>query len=305
MNKIYKFLLCILLVISMLSCNDKQSKITNLLMNWNGQVIKFPKSMNLASNNKNIFYNTFHNKANKIVVYFDSTGCVECKMKLNFWNDIVKEVRDSSLDVSIIFIATSKNRNPKEVISILKKYRFDYPVYIDSLNKFGVLNKLPYDPVLHTLLLDSANRIVLIGSPIGNDKMWKLYKDYIENRISKPETTPTIENDRNNIVENVTKIQVLSNLVNLGKFSFQSEKQATFQLKNTGKQPLLIQYVNTSCGCTVAKFNKKPIAQGETTTVVLDYKPNSLGYFSKTADVVCNVPEGYVRLKISGEVVEK
>ena len=69
--------------------------------------------------------------------------------------------------------------------------------------------------------------------------------------------------------------------------------------------PLIIQNVNTSCGCTVAKYEKMPIAKGESTTVVLEFKPNSLGYFSKTADVVCNVPEGYVRLKISGEVVEK
>jgi hypothetical protein len=76
-------------------------------------------------------------------------------------------------------------------------------------------------------------------------------------------------------------------------------------LKNKGKKPLLIQSVKTSCGCTVAKYDKKPIPQGETTTIVLEYKPNSLGYFSKTADVVCNVPKGSVRLRISGEVVEK
>lgn len=102
-----------------------------------------------------------------------------------------------------------------------------------------------------------------------------------------------------------TKVKVIKDSLSLGKFEYYSIKRVPFQLKNNGNQSLVISNVNTSCGCTAAKYDKKPVPHGETTTVVLEYKPNSLGYFSKTADVVCNVPEGFVRLKISGEVVEK
>jgi len=102
-----------------------------------------------------------------------------------------------------------------------------------------------------------------------------------------------------------TRVNLLNESLSLGKFEYYSIKRVPFQLKNNGNQPLVICSVNTSCGCTVAKYEKKAVPPGETTTVVLEYKPNSLGYFSKTADVVCNVPKGYVRLKISGEVVEK
>jgi len=102
-----------------------------------------------------------------------------------------------------------------------------------------------------------------------------------------------------------TKIELLNDSVSIGKFDYYSIKQITFNMKNIGEFPLIIQSVKTSCGCTAAKYDKKPVPPGETTTVVLEYKPNSLGYFSKTADVMCNVPKGYVRLKISGEVVEK
>jgi len=77
-----------------------------------------------------------------------------------------------------------------------------------------------------------------------------------------------------------------------------------FMLKNVGSKTLIIRNVNTSCNCTVAKYDKKPVAQGEKATVLLEYKPNSMGYFSKTADVMCNVSDGFVRLEISGEVVE-
>jgi hypothetical protein len=102
-----------------------------------------------------------------------------------------------------------------------------------------------------------------------------------------------------------TNVKLLNDSLALGKFEYYSTKRVPFYLKNYGNQPLVISSVQTSCGCTVAKYIKRPIAQGETTTVLLEFKPNSLGYFSKTADVMCNVPEGYVRLKISGEVVEK
>jgi hypothetical protein len=78
-----------------------------------------------------------------------------------------------------------------------------------------------------------------------------------------------------------------------------------FMLKNIGSKTLIIRTVNTSCNCTVAKYDKEPVAQGEKATVVLEYKPDALGYFSKTADVMCNVSDGFVRLEISGEVVEK
>jgi len=38
---------------------------------------------------------------------------------------------------------------------------------------------------------------------------------------------------------------------------------------------------------------KKTIPQGETTIGVLEYKPHSFGFFSKTADAVCNFPKGF------------
>lgn len=100
-------------------------------------------------------------------------------------------------------------------------------------------------------------------------------------------------------------VETQKDSVHLGKISFYSRKHTSFEIKNKGTKPFIIYTVNTTCGCTVAKYDKKPVQEGETTTVVLEYKPNSLGFFTKTADVVCNVPEGYVRLKISGEVVEK
>lgn len=102
-----------------------------------------------------------------------------------------------------------------------------------------------------------------------------------------------------------TTVEIEKKTVNLGCVKHNLASRASFKLNNIGKKPLEIQSIKTSCGCTVAKYDKKPIAQGETTTVVLEYKPNTLGYFTKTADVVCNVPEGSIRLRIYGEVFKE
>lgn len=101
-----------------------------------------------------------------------------------------------------------------------------------------------------------------------------------------------------------TSIELLTDSVSLGHFGYHSIKKGSFEIRNIGNNSLTIRGVNVDCDCTEAKYDKRPIPQGETTTVVLEYKPNSLGYFRKTADVVCNVPEGYIRLTISGEIAE-
>lgn len=106
-------------------------------------------------------------------------------------------------------------------------------------------------------------------------------------------------------VINTTTIIIENDSLCLGKLDSHSKQLASFKIKNTGNELLVIHTVHTSCGCTVATYDKQPIAIGDFATVILEYKPTSLGFFSKTADVICNVPEGFVRLKISGEVVGK
>jgi hypothetical protein len=74
-----------------------------------------------------------------------------------------------------------------------------------------------------------------------------------------------------------------------------------FQFKNTGKEPIVIQRVQASCGCTTPSYSKEPIAPGRTGTVKASY--NTLGRpgeFTKTLTVVSNA--GTKVLTITGTV---
>lgn len=65
---------------------------------------------------------------------------------------------------------------------------FRYPMYIDRECRFPALNPtLPKDPRLHVFLLDHKNRVVLVGSPIGNKNLWELYKQQIEHLTAETE----------------------------------------------------------------------------------------------------------------------
>ena len=74
-----------------------------------------------------------------------------------------------------------------------------------------------------------------------------------------------------------------------------------FTFKNTGKEPIIIQKAQPSCGCTVPSFSKEPVAPGATGTINVAYhtkgKPNP---FTKTISVVSNA--GTKVLTIKGNV---
>ena len=252
------------------------------------------KSITTDTISKYIFNHSY-----KILVYVDSVGCTGCRLGLVDWKAFIDRCQSKGYDVGFLFVIQSSDYTKFE--QKLEIEKFTYPVIYDLTDKFNSLNKFPEDDKFRTFLLDKDNKVVLIGSPIRSEKIWKLYIDVLsktKNAVFSRETYLKLSN-------RMTTVKINQDSICLGKFNRQIIKRVSFFIKNTGSTPMIIQNVNTSCGCTVAKYDKKPILQGETTTVVLEYKPNSLGYFSKTADVVCNVPKGFVRLKISGEVVDK
>ena len=49
----------------------------------------------------------------------------------------------------------------------------------------GLLNPNLTKTRFNTFLLDKENRVVLVGSPANNDKLWELYKQQIRKLMDK------------------------------------------------------------------------------------------------------------------------
>jgi len=62
-----------------------------------------------------------------------------------------------------------------------------------------------------------------------------------------------------------------------------------FMFTNTGKEPLVIQRVQPSCGCTAPDWSKEPVAPGKTGMVKATYGTQGRpGHFEKTMTVFTN-----------------
>jgi hypothetical protein len=76
-----------------------------------------------------------------------------------------------------------------------------------------------------------------------------------------------------------------------------------FEFTNTGSQPLIIQRVSASCGCTTPSWSKEPVMPGEKGFVNAAYNPaHRPGQFEKTITVYSNASEPAYQLKIKGKV---
>lgn len=74
-----------------------------------------------------------------------------------------------------------------------------------------------------------------------------------------------------------------------------------FEFKNSGKEPLVIQRVQASCGCTTPDWSKEPIASGKNGLVKVAYATQGRpGAFTKTLTVYTN--QGTKVLTIKGDV---
>jgi hypothetical protein len=91
---------------------------------------------------------------------------------------------------------------------------------------------------------------------------------------------------------------------NFGKVNEGDNVTHTFVVENRGKSDLIIKTVRTSCGCTVANYEKKPIKKGELGNIEL--KLNTLGKSGKvvkTATVISNAIPDTKEIRLIGEVV--
>lgn len=102
-----------------------------------------------------------------------------------------------------------------------------------------------------------------------------------------------------------TKMQVSSTEHDFGTFKEEAGRQTfDFIVTNTGTEPLIIQNVQASCGCTTPEWTKQPIPAGAKGKVTAIYDPaNRPGQFNKTLSVYTNTKPEVTVLVIKGEVV--
>lgn len=77
-----------------------------------------------------------------------------------------------------------------------------------------------------------------------------------------------------------------------------------FKFTNVGKEPLVIDNVRASCGCTTPDWPREPIAPGESDVITVIYNTKKrLGPFNKAVTITSNAYMPTKRLYIKGKVI--
>lgn len=91
--------------------------------------------------------------------------------------------------------------------------------------------------------------------------------------------------------------------IDLGKVKQGVPATATFVLSNIGKDPLIIEQANPTCGCTISKYTKEPIAPGKNGEINATYNAAAVSHFEKTLTVKFAGVDEIKNIKIVGDVL--
>lgn len=112
--------------------------------------------------------------------------------------------------------------------------------------------------------------------------------------------TPACKSDSHS--SNQAHIQFNQTLHDFGTVAMNTKVSHDFVFTNPGEETLMIQDIQTSCGCTVPQWPQKPIQSGEKENIHIVFDADFPGAFSKTITVYYNGKNSPDTLYIKGEV---
>jgi len=90
---------------------------------------------------------------------------------------------------------------------------------------------------------------------------------------------------------------------NFGKVEEGKKVRCTFTFENKGSGSLVIQSATTTCGCTVPKYDRRPIAPGKRGKIEVEFDTSDRsGMQAKTITIQSNATVSVVILRITAEV---
>jgi hypothetical protein len=149
------------------------------------------------------------------------------------WKSLIKGTNSLSA-AKLSFLIFFHPKDNQELQFLLSHNQFDHPVFIDVDNALEQLNHFPKHPEYQCFLLDKDNKVLMLGNPVLNPKIWELYKQTIasEKQASKPEELTTAQPDKT--------------VHDYGVIQKGSTRKAVFTIANTGSFPLLTHQVSAS-----------------------------------------------------------
>lgn len=171
---------CLLTTLLLFStCQEnRRSAAEQVVKEWTGKEILLPADVDCWYMGQDTACPPRENKPFKMLVYTDSVGCTSCKLNLTLWKHYIREM-DSIAPGQVDFAFYFQPKDQRELAHLLRRDRLEQMVFIDQAGELKKRNRLSEEMEYQCFLLDKQNKVVAIGNPTLNPKLWDIYKTSI------------------------------------------------------------------------------------------------------------------------------
>lgn len=225
----------------------------------------------------------------KLVVRLDYSCCEKCiqaeieKIHTLFKGQAARHV-----------VAIGSYEAPRSILAIKKQHNLEFPIFFLPVQEGeyifpNSLTNLHY-PYVFTVDQELKAHHVFIPSSELPDMSVAYYGRVYE--ILNTEKQP----DYHNLFQ--------TRQMDAGTMKMNTEHSFRFSYTNHSDQPILINDIKTTCGCTVPDWDKSPLLPGKTADLVIKFNPNTSGFHAKKIFVYINKSNNPIALLIKAMVME-
>lgn len=101
----------------------------------------------------------------------------------------------------------------------------------------------------------------------------------------------------------LTNVAISESMFDFGDIKKGDVKSHTYEITNTGTNPLIIAEVKPGCGCTVPEFTKEPILPGKKGKISLKFDSGAFsGVVHKSAEIFANVAKAPITINFTANI---
>lgn len=261
------------LVVFLFACSQNYET-NNILKKYIGMDISKTNSQELGSCDSMALSTTSIQDSLFFLFRIPHNACSSC------YNQEISTMRDYFKDKRLPIIVTSFDKC-RDFLAFGNNYGFNKK---ELFNSTSLIRNLDEQKVPYYLLLDSLFTI----------------KDIFITRKNNHLSTIEFFSSHSSTV--ITNIKFDDQNIRLNAIKQGIPKTVTFYFTNTGNKPLIINHIESSCGCTETKWSKNPIKSNERGEISVTYDAENPGKFRKTLMLYCNTSKGVEILSIEGFV---
>ena len=145
---------------------------------WIGYKLNFPDDIQMISGDSSMLHKPY-----KILIYIDDEECTSCSLKLWDWNDMYEKVFNIIVPDKLSIIILFDGREKEDILMHVRHVNWEMPVLWDQNGVINQQRKFPKQIRMRCMLLDSDNKVLVVGNPLYSHSIYDLYLKLLTKKI--------------------------------------------------------------------------------------------------------------------------